>query len=127
MLHAAAKTTPARRLPAADEDTAARAAATARLAEKIKPQEAKLKAAQGPDSKRTSAAAKAAAAATNARGRSTPPASNNDSSDTESDGDAEGDEASQGGSEGDAEELARQERETQVAELLALLEEPAAP
>jgi hypothetical protein len=55
------------------------------------------------------------------------PASNNDSSDTESDGDAEGDEAPQGGSEGDAEELARKERQAQVAELLALLEAPAAP
>jgi hypothetical protein len=50
---AAAKTTLARRLPAADEDTAARAAAMARLAEKIKLLEAELKAAQGPDSKRT--------------------------------------------------------------------------
>jgi hypothetical protein len=55
---AAAKTTPARRLSAADEDTAARAAAMARLAEKIKLLVAKLKAAQGPDSKQTSAAAK---------------------------------------------------------------------
>ena len=44
---AAAKTTPAHRLPAADEDTAARVAATARLAEKIKLLEAGLKRLRG--------------------------------------------------------------------------------
>jgi hypothetical protein len=79
---AAAKTAPARRLPATDEDKAARAAAMARLAEKTKLLEAELKAALGPGSKQTSAAAKAAAAATNARERPTLLAGNNDSSDT---------------------------------------------
>jgi hypothetical protein len=54
----------------------------ARLAEKTKLLEAELKAAQGPDNKQTSSAAKAAAAAINARERPTPPAGNNDRSDT---------------------------------------------